>query len=91
MYGKLIVDMLVPVWRWRYAVLTGALVCSGRRGNWVSHGQGRCHVVGRKGVGHHYTGYWVHTLEPWAEDTGMGNGPRSFLDLGGGMKKHEWV
>ena len=48
-------------------------------------------VVARKGVGHHYTGYWVHTLEPWAEDTGMGNGPRSFLDLGGGRKKHEWV
>ena len=44
-------------------------------------------VGARKGVGHqcpHHTGHWVHTLEPWAEDTELSRSRRM-------SEKHEWV
>ena len=74
----------------RYAVLTGALVVQWAAWQLAPHGQGHCQCWGEErcwspvSPPHRAPGTYTDTLEPWAEDT-------SFLDHGGGMKKHEWV
>ena len=94
---KLIVDMPVPVWRyaevsvWRYVEVCGIDRSSECAVGGVATGapwSGPLPMLGRGKV--------LVTSVPTTPGTGyihwnLGPRTRSFLDHGGGMKKHEWV